>query len=232
MTERSVVQIPVDGGEMPAHLWRPDGGSGPGVLLVQEIFGVSDYIERRAADLAAQGYVVLAPEVFWRVGVTRIENGPDMLDEAMAVMGRLDWPAAVADTVAALDALRRRPEVTGPVGMLGFCFGGGLAFNVAAERLPDALVSFYGSALPTLLELAPRVTCPQQHHFGLSDSYIPAEEVARIEAAVAGPQSEFHTYAGADHAFDNDDFTMHHLEASALAWGRTLDFLRARLQTT
>lgn len=230
MTERSTIQVPVDGGEMPAHLWLPEGRSGPGILLVQEIFGVSDYIERRADDLAAQGYVVLVPEIFWRLGVTRIENGPQMLDEAMQVMGGLDWPAAVADTVASLDALRARPEATGPVAMVGFCFGGGLAFNAAAERLPDALVSFYGSALPTLLELAPRVTCPQQHHFGLSDSYIPADEVARIEDAVDGPQTEFHTYEGADHAFDNPDFTMHHPEASALAWERTLAFLGGHLQ--
>ena len=143
-------------------------------------------------------------------------------------MGRVDWPEAVADGVAAAAALRERPEVTGPVGVFGFCFGGGLAFAVAAQAgaRPDALVSYYGSALPNLLDLAPQVTCPSLHHFGLADDYLPPEVVRRIEAAVtAGGNATVLTHPGAGHAFDNPSPAFHHAEASRQAWAATVAWL-------
>src|ERR1044072_4713184 len=88
-SERIELRTP-DGG-MPAHVWAPSSGSGPGILLLQEIFGVSDYIERRATDLSALGYVVLAPEIYWRIGATRVENGPQALNEAFALAKQVDW---------------------------------------------------------------------------------------------------------------------------------------------
>src|SRR3954447_10863251 len=99
------VPVPTPDGDMPAHLWLPEGGTGPGILLLQEIFGVSSYIEERAADLADLGYVVLAPEIFWRLGVSRVPEGPDAMDQAFALLQQCDWQAAVADAGVALDAL-------------------------------------------------------------------------------------------------------------------------------
>ncbi|MGG5260137.1 dienelactone hydrolase family protein [Phycicoccus avicenniae] len=227
------IQVPTEGGVMPAHRWLPPGGTGPGVLLLQEIFGISPYIERRAEDLAALGYVVLAPEVFWRLGTTSVENGPDMLAEAMDLLGRLDWDAAVADSTAALDVLRDLPEVTGGVGVVGFCFGGGLGYAVVAGQPADALVSYYGSALPNLVEAVPSVSTPSLHVFGEADSYLPMDVVERIRAAVtsgAAP-AEVLTYPGADHAFDNDDFVNHDAAASADAWARTEAWLARTLPT-
>src|SRR5689334_1882717 len=122
MSERIEIETPA--GAMPAHLFLPDGGTGPGIVVVQEIFGVSPYIERRAQDLADLGYVVVAPELFWRLGVARVENGPSMMEEGYGLLQRLDWPGAVADGVAAVRYLRDREGVTG-VGVLGFCLGGG-----------------------------------------------------------------------------------------------------------
>ena len=227
-----MITVPTTDGEMPAHLWLPESGTGPGVLLLQEIFGVSDYIQRRAEDLAALGYVVLAPEVFWRLGVSSVANGPDMLPEAMGLLGRLDWDAAVADSGAALDVLRERAEIRGGVGVVGFCFGGGLGYAVVAGSPTDALVSFYGSALPDLVAVIPSVPTPSLHHFGEADAYIPLDTVERIRSSVSeGGPVEFHTYPGADHAFDNNDFAGHHPEASALAWQRTEHWLRENLPT-
>lgn len=224
------ISIHTPDGDLPAHLWRPASGTGPGLLLLQEIFGISRYLEQRARDLADLGYVVLAPEIYWRLGVARVPEGPDALTEAFGLMQRVDWTAAVADGAAALDALRSRPEVTGGAGIVGFCFGGGLGFNVAAVTDPDVLVSYYGSAIPGLLELAPQVTAPSLHHFGLADSYIDAATVEQIRAAVtARPGVAFETYEGADHAFDNPDFMFHNADAAALAWQRTTAFLRERL---
>ena len=221
MSER--VLVPVAGGELPAYLWVPQSGSGPGVVLVQEIFGLSPYIHRRAADLAALGYVVVAPQVFWRLGAESVPDGPGMLEEGIGLISRLDWSAAVADTSAAVGWLRGRLEVAGGVGLVGFCFGGGLAYQVAAETPVDALVSYYGSALPGLVDLLEPVSAPSLHHFGES---IDGPTVERIRAVVGqSPTCEFHTYPGADHAFDNPDFGMHDPQASALAWGRTVEFL-------
>ncbi|MDN5797404.1 MAG: dienelactone hydrolase family protein [Intrasporangium sp.] len=228
MSER--VLVPTDSGDMPARLWLPDSGAGPGIVLCQEIFGISPYILRRAADLAALGYVVLAPEFFWRLGVSAVPEQDGGLERGMALAGQLDWPLAVRDGAAAVRWLDERTEVTGPVGLVGFCFGGGLAFNIAATQPVEVLVSYYGSALPMLLELAPSVTVPSLHHFGRADSFIDREAVARIRAAVtASAATVFHEYDGADHAFDNPDLPWHHPDASALAWERTVDFLGEHL---
>ncbi|WP_448071213.1 dienelactone hydrolase family protein [Georgenia yuyongxinii] len=224
------VTITTADGEMPAHLWLPPSGRGPGVLVLQEIFGVSDYIQRRCADLADLGYVVLAPEIYWRIGTLRVdESRADFLEQALALVQRVDWDAALADAVAALDTLRARPEVTDGVGVAGFCFGGGLAFHVAAAGEPDVLVSYYGSALPRLLDLAPRVTAPSLHHFGTDDAFIPMPQVETIRDAVAGPEVEFHLHPGAGHAFDNPHPVFHHPQAATSAWRTTTDFLRRYL---
>jgi carboxymethylenebutenolidase len=232
------VSVPTDAGEMPAHLWVPESGTGPGLLLLQEIFGVSRYIRQRGADLAEAGYVVLAPELYWRLDVAEQDaaaldvSGPDVIEQAVALMQQLDWDTTVQDAVSGLHALRGRAEVQGGAGIIGFCFGGGLGFAVAATDHSDVLVSYYGSALGGLLDLTSSVTAPSLHHFGLADSYVDVATVQRIRDAVtAGPGPvEFETYPGADHAFDNPDFMFHHPEASALAWQRTLAFLSATLQ--
>jgi carboxymethylenebutenolidase len=224
------IEIPTPDGRMPAHLWQPASGSGPGILLLQEIFGVSDYIISRAQDLAGLGYVVLAPEIYWRIGASRVENGPDAMGQAFALAQQVDWDAAVSDSAVALEELGHLPGVEGGNGVVGFCFGGALAFNVAAVTAPDALVSYYGSSLPDMLHLATDVTAPSLYHFGLADSYIEPEKVELIRKALTGrPDVTFETYEGADHAFDNPDFHLHHAQASALAWERTAAFLDRHL---
>lgn len=241
---RLTLTIDTPDGAMPAHLWLPEGGSGPGVLLLQEIFGVSSYIERRAQDLADEGYVVLAPEIFWRLGVSRVEEGPDALEEAFGLLQRTDWPAAVADGVLALAALRARDEVHGGVGIVGFCFGGGLGFNVAARAPADALVSYYGSALPELLGIEPfdpsevtlaviepgEVSAPSLHHWGLADSFVSQPVVEQICFLLrTQPHVTVETYEGGGHAFDNDDFMFYDAALADLAWHRTLAFLAEQL---
>jgi carboxymethylenebutenolidase len=221
------IEIETADGRLPAYLWHPAAGSGPAVVVFQEIFGLTDYIRDRCADLAALGFVVCAPEIFWRLGADiRIEDGPDALERAMGVVTRLDWPAAVRDGVATLEHVRGLIEVTGPVGLLGFCFGGGLAFNVAAESDPDALVSYYGSSLPQLLGRVDDVSAPSLHHFGLADAYLPPDVVEELTAALSRtPTTRIETYEGAGHAFDNPNPIFHHPEASAAAWNTTTRFL-------
>ncbi len=223
------ISVHLQDGNMPAHVWLPPSGTGPGVLLLQEIFGVSEYIRSRARDLAALGYVVLAPELYWRTGDSVDESRADFLEQGMALQGRLDWGQTVGDAVAALDALRARPEVDGGTGVVGFCFGGGVAFNVAAVADVEVLVSYYGSALPQLLHLADRVSVPSLHHFGTADTYIPLAKVEEVRAAVAGPEVEFHLHDDAGHAFDNPHPLFVHEQARATAWEQTVEFLGRRL---
>ena len=227
-----VVHLLRPGGNLPVRRWLPPSGRGPGLLVIQEIFGVSGYIQERCAAFAAAGYVVYAPELYFRLGKMTFDDGsPSLLQEGMGAMQRLDWEQTSADTSAALDALRAAPQCTGRVGIVGYCFGGGIGFQVAARNTPDALVSYYGSAIPGLLALAPNVTCPSQHHWGLADSFFPPEVVAKVEQAVTatGHEVEFHTYAGAEHAFDNPNPLFHNRVASELARERTMDFLGRHL---
>ena len=233
------ISIETPDGAMPGRLWLPADGSGPGIVLVQEIFGVSAYIERRAQDLADLGYVVVAPEFFWRLGVDKVE-GPNAMEEGFGLLQRMDWGAAVADGVAAVSWLRGRVEVSGGVGIVGFCLGGGLGFNIAAETEVDALVSYYGSALPNLLLPTPDspepacrpgdVTAPSLHHFGLQDSFIPREVVEQLQATLTTePTVTFVTHELGDHAFDNDDFHLYDETSSREAWAQTVDWLAEHL---
>lgn len=232
------VSIPTGDGGMPAHLFRPPGGRGPGIALMQEIFGVSSYIQRRARQLSDLGYVVLVPEIYWRLGPGATEpiEGPNALQEGVARSSDLDWDAAVRDGEAAVRALRTREDVTGGVGLVGFCFGGGLAFAVAGaleahdDGQPiDALVSYYGSALPGLVEDV-TVAAPSLHHFGLADDFIPATTVRHIEEVLTRQSgTTFVTHEGANHAFDNEDQEWFHAHASEVAWSRTVEFLAEHL---
>lgn len=224
-----ILTLPTESGDLPVHRWLPPEGHGPGVLVLQEIFGVSEYVRARAADLAEAGYVVFAPELYWRLPDAQV--GEDDVIRGMELAQQLPWDDALADARTAMDALRAAPETTGQLGLVGFSYGGGLAFNLAAQAVPDALVSYYGSALPTLLPLAREVTCPCLHHFGTADAFIPTETVEQIRDAVTAgkPRVQFFTYDGAGHAFDNPSPVFHHERASALAWQRTLIFLGRHL---
>ena len=234
MPTPSAERVKIDTGEgtMPAHLWRPADGTGPAIVLVQEIFGVSRYITDRGRDLAELGYVVCAPEIYWRLDDAEIdENDPEVLRRAMSVVSRLDWDAAVRDVQATLRHVRDLPEVTAGVGLVGFCFGGGLAFATAAVDDVDVLVSYYGSALGDLTHLDCDFVAPILHHFGLADAFIPAETVERVRQAVTAHGAVFETYPGANHAFDNPSPAFHHPEASAAAWASTRRFLNEHLPT-
>ncbi len=230
-TQPRLVSIDTTEGSLPCHLWLPASGRGPALVLCQEIFGVSEYIRARAADLADLGYVILAPEFYHRLPARTVdETRENFLQQGLALAGEVDWGTAVGEGVAALAWLGRQDFVDGNPGLIGFCFGGGLAFAIAAESDPSTLVSYYGSALPGLLGLADQVRSPQLHHFGDSDSYISGDQVAVIEETVtAGGRAEFHTYPGADHAFDNPHPAFHHAAASNEAWSRTVEFLARTL---
>ena len=219
---------------MPLHVWVPASGTGPGILLIQEIFGVGPYIRAVAQRLSDAGYVVGAPEVFWRFAPGG-EAGHDQrgLEESVAKAGQLDPAAAADDCAAALVELGRLDEVAGTPGVMGFCLGGTLAWAVAAGGEPSVCVSYYGSGVPQMLDQIGSVTCPTLFHFGNADAYIPNEGVEAINAAIAGRPNFVLNVENAGHAFDNHESEMFWNESAAqAAWSKTMAFLGDHLPTT
>jgi carboxymethylenebutenolidase len=207
------------------------GDAGPGILLFQEIFGVNDNMRGLADKLAAEGYVVLVPDVFWRIEPRFERKDESGMADAFAIVLKLDLAAAVEDIKDAHAFLKAAPGCTGKVGASGFCLGGGLAFLAATQSKVDAAVPYYGSAINDLLDQVDQLECPTMFHYGNNDPFIPEEKIAEVERAVAGkPNVVFHRY-DAGHAFSNWDAPSMYDEAAAtLAWGRTLEFFAANLK--
>jgi carboxymethylenebutenolidase len=174
MTTTRVERVPRNGSGFDLHTWVPDAGGGPAILLLQEIFGVGSFIRGVAERLAGMGYVVGAPDLYWRIRPGYEANHDEAgLSESLAMVGQLDAEQAVGDSIAALDHLGDLPEVTGRPAVLGYCLGGSLAYNVAVGADPSCCVSYYGSAVPDLLGALDAITCPVLFHFGDADDYIP-----------------------------------------------------------
>ncbi len=218
-----------DGGSMPAFVALPGSGRGPGLVVLQEIFGVTDYMQRRARDLAELGYVAVVPELYWRLGphITTDETTPAGLQDAFGYFARLDQAQAADDAVAALEHVRGMRVTGGKAGVLGFCLGGRIAYEVGVLSTPDVVVSYYGAGIADQLDDATQLACPVIFHFGGADPYLPPEQAERIQRAFASrPGAEVHMHPGANHAFDNFNSPMFYTpSASKAAWPVTTAFL-------
>ncbi len=226
--------VTVEDGTFGVHVVVHDAPNGAGVLLIQEIFGVGAYITAVADRLAGLGYTVAAPDLFWRFAPGHAADHDEAgLTTSIELVTQLDADKAVADCLATIAHLRGLPEVTGPTGVLGFCLGGTLAVACALAGDPDAVVSYYGSGVPDMVDQLGAITAPTLLHFGGADPYIPAEQLERVVAAV--PQHaaiELNVEAGAGHAFDNHEAPMFHDRTAAdHAWGLTEAFLARHLGT-
>jgi len=223
--------VAVDGGSFDLHLWLPENRSGPAMLLVQEIFGVGPYIRAVAERLAAAGYVVGAPDVFWRIAPGWAADHDEAgLTASIGLMTDFDFPSAVGDCIAAMAALSALPETDGEPGVIGFCLGGTLAFAVAANASPAVCVSYYGSGVPDMSGQLDQVTCPVLFHFGTNDSFIPNDKVEALNAALAGRTNCTLNVEIATHAFDNHEAAMFYDESAAkAAWAKTMAFLTCHL---
>ena len=221
-----------DGRRMRGHLAIPESGTGPGIVVVMEVFGVGDYVRDAAERLAALGYLAIAPDLYHRTrpGAT-FGRDEAQLQAAMAASGELDHPAAVADLADAMDHLATLPELTGPVGVLGFCLGGTLAFELARAASPAVAVCYYGSGIPDLLDASRGIACPVLLQWGAEDPFIPVEQAQRVCAAARDRDGwECHVQPDGGHAFDNWDNPMFHRpEAAARAWAQTREFLHRTL---
>jgi len=235
-TTRTVTVTTADGRPMSAHVAVPDSGTGPGMLVLQEIFGVNDNMRGLAERLAEAGFVALVPDMFWRLERHFERVDESGMGEGIALAQRLDWSWAQTDMQSAHGHLLRMPECTGKVGAVGFCLGGGLAFACAATSRVlgdgiDAAVCYYGSPINAMLHLADEIECPVMYHYGIEDAFISPASIQEVEDAVTGrPGVEFHRYE-AGHAFSNWDApSMYQQESAEEAWSRTLDFFDEHLR--
>jgi carboxymethylenebutenolidase len=231
MPTATSLTVSCDSGEMDLHVWIPDSGSGPALLLIQEIFGVGAYIRAVAQRLAEAGYVVGAPDVFWRFApgwqASHDEAG---LVASLEKVAELDGPMAVADCIAAAAVLEEMDQVDGNPGVIGFCLGGTLALSVAAYGDPAVCVSYYGSGVPDMIAQIEEVACPTLFHFGSIDAYIPNEGIEALAAAIVMREQFRLNLEPAGHAFDNHESEMFHdAVAAASAWAITMEFLDEHL---
>lgn len=222
-----------DGGSFQAyHAAPPGGGKAPGIVVIQEIFGVNKVMREITDAYAAQGYHALCPDIFWRIepGIDITDKSQAEWDKAFELFGKFDVDKGVGDLKATLAHLRGMSGCTGKVGSVGYCLGGKLAYLMAARSDADANVSFYGVGLDELLGEAGRITKPYLSHIASEDAFVPKEAQEKIIAGLAGhATSTLHVYEGQDHAFARVG-GQHYDQASAdLANQRTAAFFSAHL---
>jgi carboxymethylenebutenolidase len=227
----SWVQVAAGNGQQfDAYLALPPAGSGPGIVLFQEIFGVNSHIQGVAEQYAQDGFVVLAPDIFWRQQ-KRVELGYEGAerDRAIEMMKACKPDELQADIRSSVAALRARGEVQGKVGAIGYCMGGRMAYFAAAITDVDAAVAYYGGGIHDNLQVAPQVQCPIQFHYASEDAAIPLAAVDKVREAMAGKDAEVHIYDGATHGFNCWDRASYNPKAASVAHGRSLVFFGEKL---
>lgn len=229
-----MVTIPVGGAQLDAFVAHPVGEvKRPAVIVVHEIFGLTDHIKDVAARVARAGYTALAPDLFTREGALPLNQG---FEAIRSIVGSIPDARIIDDLEACVGWLRALQGATGKVGLVGFCWGGRVAMLMSsAECNLQACVAYYGrtegektEAQPSHpLDLVPSVNSPLMGHFGGQDHAIPVDGVKRLEAALgaAGKPSEIYIYEDAGHAFNNDTREQaFNAEAAAAAMKRTMDW--------
>jgi carboxymethylenebutenolidase len=222
-----IVEFPSNGSTGQGYLATPASGDGPGVVVIQEWWGLVDHIKDVCDRFAAEGFVALAPDLYH--GESAREP-----DEAGKHMMALNIEQAAKDMSGAVDYVRDRSTGHG-VGVVGFCMGGALALLLATQR-PDAVkavVPFYGVLVwPAVQPDYTNMAAAVQGHYAENDDFANADAVAALEKQLRdlGKEVEIFTYPGTEHAFFNDTRPeVHDAAASQTAWERTLAFFRSHL---
>jgi carboxymethylenebutenolidase len=219
-------------GSFGAYLASPASGHGPGVVVIQEIFGVNHIVREICDAHAARGRFALAPDLFWRLepGVNITDKSQEEWAKAFSLMQRFDADKGIVDIQASIDHLRKVPGVTGKVGTVGYCLGGRLAYLAATRTNTDASVGYYGVYIQAGLDEAKNIKKPLMLHIAAKDQFTPPEAQKQIADALKGnPLVTIHTYPEMDHAFAREG-GQHYDKANAdLANGRTDTFFRQHL---
>ncbi len=221
-----------DGAGFAAYMASPETGKGPGILLIQEIFGVNANMRQIADGFAAAGYVVLCPDLFWRQGpgVQLTGNTQEEFQRAFGLLEGFDMEKGIDDLKSTLTALRDLDACTGKAGSVGYCLGGRLAYLMATRSDADCNVSYYGVGIEGLLDEMKNISRPLLMHVAEEDQFVPKDaQKSILEAASANALITTHTYPGADHAFAREGGDHYEPDSAKLADGRTAAFFKTHL---
>ncbi|MEZ1314937.1 dienelactone hydrolase family protein [Pseudomonas fluorescens] len=221
------IEIDSAEGKFGAYLAIPHTRKGPGIVLIQEIFGVNEHIRSVAEQYAADGYLVLAPDLFWREGA-RIELTYDEpgWKRAVELMNATDIGKAQKDIELTIDALKAQPGLDGGIASIGYCFGGLLSYLTAANGLVDMAIAYYGGGIQNQLDRADDIQVPLLMHFGEKDSHIPLEAVEKIAERFENNENvEIVVYPEAEHGFNCSHRDSYNQRAAAEAHGNSLIML-------
>ncbi|MDO8378110.1 dienelactone hydrolase family protein [Phenylobacterium sp.] len=219
-------------GQFTAYVARPTAPKAPAIVVIQEIFGVNAVMREIADGLAAQGYLAICPDLFWR-----IEPGIDITDKSEAewkkafeLFNAFDPDLGVQDIAAVIDHIRADPGCSGKVGAVGYCLGGMLAFLTATRTDCDASVGYYGVGIESRVAEADKLERPLMLHIAEEDQFVPKEAQAIILQALKNhAHVTIHTYPGCDHAFARHGGEHYDADAARHANGRSLAFFQQHL---
>jgi carboxymethylenebutenolidase len=219
-------------GTFVAYIARPKALPAPAAVVLHEVFGVNADIRKTCDELAGQGFIAVAPDLFWRQepGVDLNHWSDAEWKKGLALYAAYDRNKGVLDIVDTAHAAGQLDGASGKVGVMGFCLGGLMAFLTAARTKIDAAVAYHGGDTEKYLDEAGGITAPMLMHLAEEDEFISKEAQARIKAALADkPNVEIYSYPGCNHAFARHTGTHYDAAAAATANGRTWQFLKDRL---
>ena len=226
------IKISGSGGSFAAYLAAPAAGNAPGIVVIQEIFGVNAVMRAVADELSASGFLALVPDLFWRLepGVQLTDKTDAEWQHAFDLMKRFDAARGVTDIQTAIAHLRSVPGCTGKVGAVGYCLGGLLAYLTAARTDSDATVGYYGMNIQTMLGEAANIKRPLMLHIAGKDEYVPPEAQEQIVDGLAGNKLvTIHRYPEMGHAFARPGGKHYDKANAELANGRSATFFRQHL---
>lgn len=226
------ISISTPDGEFGGYLASPAAGRGPGIVVIQEIFGVNGFVRAIADGFAARGFFALAPDLFWRIepDVQLTDKTDAEWKRAFDLMGKFNIDSGVKDIQAAISHLRHVSGSSGKVGTVGYCLGGLLAYLSATRTDSDASVGYYGVNINQMLGEAKNIRHPLLLHVAASDEYVPPDAQKQIVDGLArNANATTYVYPNMNHAFARMGGAHYDRANAELANGRTLTFFRQHL---
>jgi carboxymethylenebutenolidase len=221
-----------DGRSFQCFVARASQSPAPVVVVIQEIFGITEWLKSYANDLAKAGITALVPDMFFRLepNLKLDDNNPKDLEKAFKCYGEFDQAQGLKDLQSAVTYARNMDGSNGKVGCVGFCLGGLMAFQMASNSDVDTTVAYYGGGIDSKLNEADKIRRPILLHFAENDQFIPTPALKQIADKLATVEmATVHTYPNMDHAFARIGGNAYDKDAAALANKRTVDFFKEKL---
>ncbi len=220
-----------DGKSFAAYLARPSQTFAPGIVLLPEVFNTNPHIRSVCDGYAANGFAVIAPDVYWRQEPgAYLAYTDEGRAKAQSLRAELDTDQFARDLEDTVSALRTRDDCTGKVGVMGFCLGGKFTYLSSVRHNIDAAVSYYGVQIDEHLDEAGHLNCPLLMHFAENDPHVPPETLEAIRAQFANEQRvEIHVYPGTEHGFNRYGHPPHNESQAAIARDRTVEHFKRQL---